>query len=161
MDKVKIWKPIKSYEGLYEISNDGDVRSLTKNRSPYTGKNGYCYISLCKNGKQKTHYLHQLVWDAFGDQPRNGFKLQIDHIDENKMDNSINNLRLVTHRQNNSRHKNKTSQYVGVSWHKLNQKWLAQMKIDGKIRHLGYFSTEYLAHLAYQNKLEQIGEVNG
>ncbi|MFA5715088.1 MAG: NUMOD4 domain-containing protein [Candidatus Paceibacterota bacterium] len=170
------WKPIKNFKGLYEISNYGNVKALAKewicgNPSMTRKKaehlfanvydtNGYKQVKLRKNGLSKNFPIHCLVWDHFGDKPRNGQRLQIDHKDNNKENNSIWNLQLLTNRKNTSKYqitkKNKTSKYVGVSWHKTNNKWVSKIYVNGYRLFLGYFSNEEEAHLAYQNKLLQI-----
>ena len=68
----EIWVYIKGYKGLYEVSNLGRVRSLSNDRSrkekilkPVTNVKGYLYVGLCKDGKQKMHYIHRLVAEAF------------------------------------------------------------------------------------------------
>lgn len=103
----EIWKPIKDYEGLYEISSLGRVKSLNYNR---TGKkkilknmknsNGYLVVSLTKFGKQKNYLIHRLVAEAFIPNPEG--KPHIDHINTIKNDNSIENLRWVTNKENNN-----------------------------------------------------------
>ena len=103
----EIWKPIKGYEGLYEISNLGRVKSLNYNR---TGKeeilknaecsNGYLTVGLTKNGKQKLFKIHRLVAEAFIPNPEN--KPCIDHINTIKNDNRVENLRWVTNEENNN-----------------------------------------------------------
>ena len=91
------WKPIKDYEGLYEVSNLGRVKSLNYKR---TGKekilkniecrNGYLAVSLTKLGKQKVFYIHKLVAEAFIPNPDN--LPQVNHIDGNKKNNKVSNL---------------------------------------------------------------------
>jgi len=167
---IEIWKPIKNYEGLYEVSNHGRVKSLAKEwingrglrkKSDSIKKisitdRGYKSAILNNNKKRKTFTVHSLVWDHFGDQPRNGLKLQVDHIDNNKLNNRIDNLQLLTQRANISKyHKTQkhTSHYTGVHWSKDSKKWRSVIGINGKYKHLGYFIDEHDAHLAYQKAL--------
>ena len=103
----EIWKPIKDYEGLYEVSNLGRVKSLNYKG---TGKgkilkniecsNGYLTVSLTKNGKQKVFYIHRLVAVTFIPNPEN--KPCIDHINTIRTENCIWNLRWVTYEENNN-----------------------------------------------------------
>lgn len=103
------WRPIKDYEGLYEISNLGRVKSLNYKR---TGKkkilknmecgNGYLTVSLTKNGKQKVFYIHRLVAVAFIPNPES--KPCIDHINTIRTENCVWNLRWVTYEENNNNH---------------------------------------------------------
>lgn len=106
--ELEVWKPIQGYEGLYEVSNMGRVKSLpkmcgyrkSKERiiKPFINNYGYKLISLCKNNKQKHFQVHRLVANAFIPNPHN--KPQVDHINRNKQDNNCNNLRWVTASEN-------------------------------------------------------------
>ena len=106
----EIWKPIKEFEGYYEVSNMGRVRSLNYKR---TGKEkilknigdykGYLEIVLTKNGKQKQFKVHRLVAEAFIPNPEN--KPCIDHINTVKSDNRVENLRWVTYKENSNNEK--------------------------------------------------------
>lgn len=167
-------KPIKDYEGLYSISNYGYVISEAKEWECGTGRvckkdktilnsgisdNGYAVMVLYNNGKKKNLAMHRLVWDCFGDSPRNNRKLQVDHIDENKQNNRIDNLQLLTNRENSTKYRKTqkyTSEYIGVCWDKHSQKWVSRIRANGKNNLLGYFKNEYDAHLAYQKALNDI-----
>ena len=158
--KTEIWKDIKDYEGLYQVSNLGRVKSLKfgKERilSAATNATGYSLVALC-NGKTKAITAHQLVAMAFLNHKPCGYKLVVDHINTIKTDNRLENLQVITNRENSSKDKKKgTSKYVGVSWYKRCKKWKAQMLIKGKYKTLGYFKTELEASEAYQLKLETI-----
>lgn len=96
MDKVEIWKPIKDYPN-YHVSNLGNVKSLNykktgKEKILKGGKNkdGYLQVGLCKEGKRITHTIHRIVATAFIDNPNN--LPQVNHIDENKTNNCVDNL---------------------------------------------------------------------
>lgn len=105
---IEIWKDIKEYEGLYQVSNWGKVKSIDRviNNHFYKSKIikpcdngiGYCQIKLCKNGKYKRFYLHRLVAQAFLENYNP--TLEVNHINHNKKDNNINNLELVSHLDN-------------------------------------------------------------
>ena len=106
----EIWKPIKDFEGYYEVSNIGRVRSLNYKR---TGKGkilkniedykGYLEVGLTKNGKRKQFRIHRLVAEAFIPNPEN--KPCIDHINTVKSDNRVENLRWVTYKENSNNEK--------------------------------------------------------
>jgi hypothetical protein len=77
----------------------------------------------------------------------------IDHINFDKSDNRLSNLRVISARENTSRVKRGTSsKYVGVYFMKSRSKWDARIKVLGKVKHLGYFDDEYQAHLAYEKE---------
>ena len=114
MEKLfnEIWKPIKGFEGLYEVSNMGNVRSLDryvmngnrccllkgKPKKAYFISTGYLMVDLCKNS-QRTHYLiHRLVAEAFIPNPSN--LPCIDHINTIKTDNRVENLRWCSCKEN-------------------------------------------------------------
>lgn len=99
----EIWKPIKGYEGLYEVSNLGRVKSLPRHttRGRYikphiSSHNGYVYICLCKNNHVSNARLHRLVLEAFTDYVSTNGEIVIDHIDGNKTNNVLTNLEAVT-----------------------------------------------------------------
>ena len=73
------------------------------------------------------------------------------------MNNHVNNLEIVTTRENtNLKHLQSTSIYTGVSWKKLNKKWCAQITIDGKVIYLGLYTEELEASKVYEKKLSEI-----
>ena len=160
--ETEIWKDITGFEGLYQVSSLGRVKSFKwgKERILNYGANscGYLMICLHKDKKNFIKYIHRIVWDAFGSSPRNGRILQIDHIDNNKLNNRIENLQLLSSRENNSKkiYENKSSKYKGVTWFKRDLKWRAQIKINGKLKHLGYFTSEKKAAEAYQQALNEL-----
>ena len=99
------------------------------------GKRGYKYFSV--NGKK--YYNHRIIWFLHHKQMPD----YIDHIDGNKLNNKIENLRICNLTENlcnSSIRKDNTSGYKGVSWFKPYKKWKARINIYGKEYHLGYFS---------------------
>ena len=158
---METWKKIKSYQD-YEVSNLGNVKSLKFNTSkilkPTLNSNGYYIISLSENGIVKKRKLHQLVAQAFLNHIPNGMELVINHKVFNKLNNRVDNLEIISQRQNTSTRKNlhkKTSKYIGVCFKK--GKYEASIQIDGKIHYLGRFTSEYDAHIAYTKKLNNNG----
>jgi len=157
---IEKWELIKDFEN-YSISNFGNVRSPTRILKQPIDEYGYPIVCLYQNNIQKTKRVHRLVWDAFGNKPRNGHSIQIDHIDNNKTNNHINNLHLMTNRQNVSKYYKtiKTaSKYTGVFWSKASNKWYARITINKKLKHIGYFISEIDAHNTYQKELESLNE---
>lgn len=100
------WKDIPGYEGLYQVSSTGKVKSMNYGRSGVpgiirTGDNGsgYQFVQLHNADKKyKYHYVHRLVWESFNGPIPEG--LQINHKDENKSNNSLRNLEVMTPKQN-------------------------------------------------------------
>jgi hypothetical protein len=90
------YKPIHDLDN-YEISNLGNVRNRTNGeiRKAYTNSQGYLEIKLCKNGIYKCKRLHRLIAEAFIENPEK--KILVEHIDNNKFNNKIENLRWVNH----------------------------------------------------------------
>lgn len=97
----EIWKSIKGYEGLYEVSSFGNVRNKKcKILKPRKNKNGYYQVCLSKNNKHKNHYIHKLVALLF---LKNDKKMPcVNHKNENKLDNNISNLEWCTYSYNNN-----------------------------------------------------------
>lgn len=109
----EIYKDIEGYEGLYQVSNLGNVRSLDrivncKNEGKriqkgrvldaWVGSHGYYSVGLSKNGMVKTHLVHRLVAEAFIPNPDN--LPYINHRDENKLNNTISNIEWCTPKYN-------------------------------------------------------------
>lgn len=95
---TEIWKDIDGFDGRYQVSTWGRVRSLKGILKPYENAKGYLKIGLTKNGKCHKKRVNRLVAIAFIPNPDN--KPQVDHIDGNKQNNSITNLRWVTNNEN-------------------------------------------------------------
>ena len=98
----QIWKSVVDYEGLYEVSNHGNVRSLhkeTKELSIANSKRGYRVVSLYKDGNATMKNVHQLVAQAFIPNPEN--KPCINHKDFNRLNNYVENLEWCTYAENN------------------------------------------------------------
>ena len=90
---------ILGYEGLYTINRNGEIyNKMGLKRKPRERTDGYLYYGLYKEGKQKSIYIHRLLGLQFIPNPDN--KLCIDHINRNKQDNRIENLRWATHTEN-------------------------------------------------------------
>ena len=104
------------------------------------------------NGKQATELMHRVILSRMLGRPLNRDEF-VDHRDSNPLNNTRENLRLATNSQNQMNRckvSNTTSHLKGVSWHKGNKSWDAQIKVDGKSIHIGSFSTQEDAHEAYK-----------
>lgn len=100
-------KDIKGYEGLYGITSCGKVWSYKRKKFlvPTDNGNGYLQVLLCKNGKVKSYRIHRLVAEAYI--PNTDNLPDVDHIDNDKTHNYVNNLQWTTHRDNCRKSKNK------------------------------------------------------
>ena len=111
----EIWKDKKDYEGIYQVSNCGRVKSLNYNHTGKekilktgTYKSGYLYVVLYKNNKRKHFSIHRLVAEAFLEIPEELKQyigtayLQVNHKDENKQNNNVSNLEWCTAQYNNT-----------------------------------------------------------
>lgn len=100
---MEFWKSIEGYEGFYEVSSQGRVRSVDRyvtcgkstlhlkaKVKKITVRKGYCVVTLNKDGEFKTYYVHRLVATAFLGHPNE--KQDVNHKDENKLNNNVNNL---------------------------------------------------------------------
>lgn len=109
----EIWKDVPGYEGWYQVSNLGRIKSLSRYvdvregvkihinervKPHYINKKGYCQIGLCKDGIRKGFLVHRLVADAFIPNPQN--KRTVNHINCDKSDNRIENLEWATYSEN-------------------------------------------------------------
>ena len=100
----EIWIDIEGYEGLYQVSNLGNIRSLNYNRTGKTRtlktciKKDYVVINLCKNNMKKNYQVHRLVAQAFIPNCEN--KTEVNHIDGNKENNAVDNLEWATRSEN-------------------------------------------------------------
>jgi hypothetical protein len=174
--KTEIWKDIEGFEGCYQISNFGRVKSLERQiKHPSgglrtikerilkgaVGENGYWFVCLYRGKKIKKHSIHRLVALYFIENTNN-YK-DVDHINRVKTDNRIENLRWVnrsTNLRNSNRSDNSKSKYNGVYWNKKAKKWFSNTRINNKTIHIGMFHNEILAALAFddyciQNNLDR------
>jgi hypothetical protein len=167
------WRPVKDYEGLYEVSNLGNVKGLDRKihhwqggESFITGKiltrhfdgRGYAVVHLSKDNKGKLCKIHLLVWDVFGDKRRDGRKIQVDHIDNNKSNCCIDNLQLLNNKENTSKdRKSKYNNPTGVET-LPSGKFRSRININGETKHLGCFRTKEEAINKYQETIRSLNQ---
>jgi hypothetical protein len=160
-NEVEIWKDIPNYDEMYQVSSFGKIKSLKRGMERFlkisTNRYGYLTVGLYKF-KKKSYTIHQLVAMAFlGYKPDGTHKIVVDHIDNDKKNNHVSNLQLVSNRTNSSKdRKNKTSKYTGVRLINRNNKWGASIRFEGRIYSLGVFNIEEDAHKKYQEALLKI-----
>ena len=149
------WKKIEDYD--YSINQNGEIRNdLTeKNLKGWINSKGYHEVEIRKNGKSKYFKIHRLLYKYFKDDYKE--ELFVDHIDRNRLNNSLDNLRMVTPQQNCCNinfYKNTSSKYKGVHFNKSIKKWIARIQINKKQIHLGCYKTEEEAAKVYNKYID-------
>jgi hypothetical protein len=150
------WKVISDYPN-YSVSNFGNIRNDKTGKILKIQPNhqNYCRVCLCEDGISKFISLHYLVYKYHSNIEIND---EIDHIDRNRLNNNISNLRIVDRQfqcRNVGKRKGCLSKYKGVSFYKNRGKWVAKITINYKGIHLGCFETENEAGIAYNNYITE------
>lgn len=144
-NKKTLWKPIAQYEELYEVSNYGDVvsvaqytryhnirpRKYPRPLKPEVTRDGYARVTLSKYGIPRHMFVHRLVASAFIPNPNN--LPQVNHKDENPLNNNVHNLEWCTGKQNCNygMHRERIKQRLNISHHLA--KKIARLDIDGNV----------------------------
>jgi hypothetical protein len=167
----EIWKDVPNYEGYYQVSDLGRVKSLSrlarnkrgcwfsKERmlNPTIGTTGYFYVKLNKETKRKNIKVHQLVAMSFLGHKLDGTqKVVVDHINNIKIDNNLSNLQIITGRLNISKDRKKINKCLTGVEKINNERFRAKIVYNGKSIHLGIFKTEKEASEYYQNAVKSI-----
>ena len=122
----------------YEINRKGQVRNVKTKRIIKAHLNkitGYIQINLRKNKETKMNYMHRLLAEAFMGLDSTGYERVVDHIDGNKSNNNLDNLRIITQRENTSKKhlkENRTSKYTNITFCKRNNRFVAVLFIKNK-----------------------------
>jgi len=170
---LEIWKDVPEHEGKYMASDQGRVKSLDRvvmikdgpSKKRMRGKilsnrakaGRYPTVVLTLNGIKKTRCIHNLVVVSFMGDVELNHDIVIDHINNNKHDNRLVNLQIITARENSTKDRRSgTSKHIGVSWDSSREKWYTQISINGNDVFLGRFKNEIDASNAYQNKLKEV-----
>src|SRR3990167_10043165 len=100
METEEIFRSVPSYEGLYEVSNKGNIKSVKRNiiMKPYV-RNGYKSLNLSREGVEKSHSIHRLVAQVFIEN-QDSSKTVVNHKDGDKSNNDVSNLEWSTHLEN-------------------------------------------------------------
>lgn len=190
MKEKEIWRDIKGWEGYYQVSSNGRMKSLFRivfyensrngikfqsnktvqekirklSINRHKGKDGYYFASMRKGASTKLVIgeIHKLVATAFCGKPK-GCNC-VNHKDGNSLNNYYKNLEWVTHRENdchyNLSRSDKSSKYIGVHWCSKPRKWKAVVTFNGKHIFIGQFNDEESAYNAYKNKIKHLGIKN-
>lgn len=174
----EVWKPIPGYEGLYEVSSWGNVRSLDKlvyhyasknNEAKIKGKiltyklsNNYRYADLYNKGVCTRFLIHILVYIVFYN--KINMNMFINHKDSNRLNNYYKNLEEVFPRENSTHyHRSKKNNLVGAHYDgsgKRLKRWRSTIIYNKEKINLGAYFTEEEAHQAYLNALKEYGLTN-
>jgi hypothetical protein len=139
---MEIWKDVVGYEGIYQVSNLGKVKSLMFNKQKILKQvkstNGYFMVGLWKEKKSSRHLVHRIMYEAFY-----GIKscrqYVIDHIDNNKENNNLSNLQYITNRQNSSKDKNSKTGESNIYFN--SNAYLVRMRINNVKKSIGTYKT--------------------
>jgi len=165
----EIWKDIKEYEGVYQVSNTGKIKSLEREvYHPRNGtinlkeklkkftkhKDGRLQVTLSFEGVKRMKMVSNLVAEHFKD--KNNIRECIIHLDGDKSNNNASNLKYVTRRDvafiRENKSESKTSKKYGVWFEKSKNRFRASITFNGKQKTLGTFKTEKEAEEAYQKE---------
>lgn len=160
----EIWKPVPGYEGIYEVSSHGRVKTFSKHSKagyggirkltpPKFNQCRYLRVLLTKDSKPIMFYVHQLVAMAFLGHKRSGYKSIVDHIDNNCLNNYVENLQIISQRENSCKDMRNKTGYKCVT--KVPGGYRAVTKIDGKMVYCGYAKTAKAAHRKYLNVMRE------
>jgi hypothetical protein len=155
------WKDIKGYEGHYQVSNLGRVKSLKNNKGKILANRlsgRYFGVSLSKDNNVKRKYIHILVAENFLNYINKSRSIVVDHIDNDRFNNRLKNLQVITQRENINKNCNGSSSFYGVR-KGYKDKWYSQIRVGKKITHLGTFDTEERASIAYNFALTQLDKI--
>lgn len=134
----EVWKDISI--SPYQVSTSGNVRGYGgRQMKPYLDPHGYYSFKLRQNGRYVKKYLHCLLAECFLPNPSN--KTHIDHINRDKTDNRIENLRWSSRAENALNTDRHDGEMCGIYWYETRQSYLIKLKRDGKQQYVGWRKT--------------------
>lgn len=173
--EIEEWRDVPNYEGYYQVSDFGRVRSLDRTLTDRIGRvkfhegkvikgsisNGYKQTTLWGDNTSRGFTFSQLVAMAFLGHKPSGHDLVIDHINGDRLDDRVGNLQIVTHRANlttcfRSNEDSFSSKYTGVCWSISESKWKVSIRFKEASFYLGSFDDELEASDSYQLALSKI-----
>lgn len=161
----EIWKDVQNYEGLYQVSNFGRVKSFhygngrLRSNIP-KGNQGYYFVCLSKNGCNLNHYVHRLVATAFVPNVNN--KPHVNHIDANKGNNHFSNLEWVTHAENLQKAGRYGTGRMPIGKTHFHSKSIYQFTLGGQLVKIHYSVREAELETGfYRIKLNKCAKDNG
>lgn len=154
-ENIEIWKEVVNFND-YKVSNYGNVKSFKKGKEkilkPVVNGRGYLSVCLRKDKIAYTKRVHVIVCESFLNHFANGStEKSIDHIDNNKLNNNLNNLQIISHRDNIVKSVTNKNGFTGVK--KYGNKFCAYISINNKYKHLGIFNTALDAHNRYKQEV--------
>jgi hypothetical protein len=154
----EIYKTVEGFEN-YEVSNLGNIKNKRTGRilKQINDEENYLQVRLYNNKTSRTIKVHKLVAKMFLENPEN--KPYVDHIDNNRLNNNLINLKYTTCKENSQNvniSKTNTSSVQGVSYCNIKNKYRAIVCVDGVSIHLGYFNTLEEAKQARLNKVNEV-----
>jgi len=157
MEKER-WKEVPGYP-RYEMSNLGRIKKDGK-VSEINQKGKYKSRRIINGNGYKSYRVSVLVAMTFLGHKPCGHKVVVDHKDNNQHNDKLDNIQLITNRQNYNKDRSKgaTSKYPGVHFNKSHNKYRAFVRINGKRKHLGFFDTEEEAYKTYKGVLDKANE---
>ncbi len=162
----EFFKDIPNYNGRYQVSNLGRVKSIKNGKERILKANSnekrdrkYNKVCLYKDGKMTNNRVHTLVAKTFIDSDYISKNLVVDHINNNQLDNRLINLQLLTRRQNDTKERVSETGFTGVTTKTLVSgkiRYVSAISINNKRKHLGTFNTPEEASNKYQQELKKV-----